>query len=140
MDPRVATYTYIWTIVDIRHLRTASGGESLYLVTVFLSFSVFYRPQRSCGKVMFLHLTVSHSVHRGQGDLCQGDPSPLDKDLPRTGTPLDRHPLDRKPSLDRDPPSRQRPPHTVTIGRYASSLNAFLFVFLLLRKREILLS
>ena len=25
----------------------------------------FYRPQRSCGKVMFLHLSVSHSVHRG---------------------------------------------------------------------------
>ena len=25
----------------------------------------FYRPQRSCGKVMFLHLSVSHSVHWG---------------------------------------------------------------------------
>ena len=24
-----------------------------------------YRPQRSCGKVMFLHLSVSHSVHEG---------------------------------------------------------------------------
>ena len=24
-----------------------------------------YCPQRSCGKVMFLHLSVSHSVHRG---------------------------------------------------------------------------
>ena len=24
-----------------------------------------YRPQRSCGKVIFLHLFVSHSVHRG---------------------------------------------------------------------------
>ena len=24
----------------------------------------FYGPQRSCGKVMFLHLSVSHSVHR----------------------------------------------------------------------------
>ena len=27
---------------------------------------IFYRPQRSCGKVMFLHLSVSHSVHRGR--------------------------------------------------------------------------
>ena len=53
---------------------------------------VFYHPQRSCGKVMFLHLSVSHSVHRGVsvqgvsvwgglclgglclGGLCQGDP------------------------------------------------------------------
>ena len=25
----------------------------------------FLPPQRSCGKVMFLHLSVSHSVHRG---------------------------------------------------------------------------
>ena len=46
----------------------------------------YYRPQRSCGKVMFLHLSVSHSVHRGlclsmhlpvqvvsvQGGLCPG--------------------------------------------------------------------
>ena len=27
----------------------------------------FYRPQRSCGKVMLLHLSVSHSVHRREG-------------------------------------------------------------------------
>ena len=36
---------------------------------------VFYHPQRSCGKVMFLHLFVSHSVHRGglcPGGLCPG--------------------------------------------------------------------
>ena len=25
-----------------------------------------YRSQRSCGEVMFLHLSVSHSVHRGE--------------------------------------------------------------------------
>ena len=25
----------------------------------------YYRQQRSCGRVMFLHLSVSHSVHRG---------------------------------------------------------------------------
>ena len=27
----------------------------------------FYRPHRSCGKVMFLHLSVSYSVHGGVG-------------------------------------------------------------------------
>ena len=32
-----------------------------------INFSYFYRPQRSCEKVMFLHLSVSHSVHRGWG-------------------------------------------------------------------------
>ena len=30
-----------------------------------LLFNSCYRPQRSCGKVMFLHQSVSHSVHRG---------------------------------------------------------------------------
>ena len=29
------------------------------------SLLYFYRPQRSCGKKMFLHLCVSHSVYRG---------------------------------------------------------------------------
>ena len=29
----------------------------------------FYHPQCSCGKVMFLHLSVSNSVHRGWGCL-----------------------------------------------------------------------
>ena len=27
----------------------------------------YYRPQRSCSKIMFLHLSVSHSVHGGGG-------------------------------------------------------------------------
>ena len=37
-----------------------------YLETCFL---VFTARKRSCGKVMFLHLSVSHSVHRERG-LC----------------------------------------------------------------------
>ena len=39
----------------------------------------FYRPQRSCGKVMFLHLSVILFTGAGvsvQGGLCQGDPPP----------------------------------------------------------------
>ena len=36
-------------------------GRQLYI------FGNFYRPQRSCNKVMFLHLSVSHSVHGGGG-------------------------------------------------------------------------
>ena len=31
---------------------------------IFCSSSI-YRPQRSCGKVMFLHLSVIHSIHKG---------------------------------------------------------------------------
>ena len=29
------------------------------------SATLYYRPQTKCAKVMFLHLSVSHSVHRG---------------------------------------------------------------------------
>ena len=38
-----------------------------HLLNYWLMASItnFYRPQRSCGKVKFLHLSVSHSVHRG---------------------------------------------------------------------------
>ena len=76
-----------------------------------------YRPQRSCGQVMFLHLSVNHSVHRGGGGLCLGDP------------PGQRHPPDRDPQTetppDRDPPG-QRHPRTVRSGRYASYWNVLL--------------
>ena len=32
---------------------------------MFLMFVVFYRPQTKFTKVMFLHVSVSHSVHTG---------------------------------------------------------------------------
>ena len=41
-------------------------GHSCYINSSNLQkLMLFYRPQRSCGKGMFLHLSVSHSVHRG---------------------------------------------------------------------------
>ena len=43
-----------------------------------------YRPQRSCGKVMFLHLSVSHSIHGG--GVCHTSPRAYWAD-----TPPDRH-------------------------------------------------
>ena len=43
----------------------------------------FYRPQRSCGKVIFSQASVSHSVNRGKG--CLAD------------TPLGRHPTQCMP-------------------------------------------
>ena len=96
----------------------------------YVTIIVYYRPKRSCGKVMFLHVSV---ILFTGGSLCQGDPPP-DRDPPRTETP----PLpwtETPPSLDRDPPfpgqrppsPGQRPPRTVTSGRYASYWNAFLF-------------
>ena len=52
-----------------------------------------YHPQRSCGKVMYLHLFVI--LFTGGVSL--------------TETPLDRDPLDRDPSPGQRPPA-QRPP------------------------------
>ena len=50
----------------------------------------------SCGKVRFLHLSVSHSVHRGRGFPNREPPQteiPLNRDPPWTETPQDRDPL-----------------------------------------------
>ena len=63
-------------------------------------FSLFTARKQSCGKVMLLHLSVSHSVHRG------GE-----------GLPGQR------------PTSGQRPPCTLTTGQYASYWNALLLKY-----------
>ena len=120
-------------------------------------FSGYYRPQRSWSKVIFLHLSVSHSVLRGfcHTPLRQTPlppwavtPYPLGRRLPfktHKPTPLGRHtpaPLGRHP-LWADPAGRT-PPWADTLslcavhagirstsGRYASYWNAsFFWIFL----------
>ena len=103
-------------------------------VLIASTFGYFYRPQRSCGKVMFSHLSVSHSVHRG---------------VSATHTPLGRHPLPsacwhtHPPAqcmLGYTPPAQcmlgyTPPSHTVhagirsTSGQYASYWSAHLYLF-----------
>ena len=62
-----------------------------------------YRPQQSFGKVLFLHLSVSHSVH-GEGVSVSGlGRHPL-TDTPQVDTPLGR-PLGQTP-LGRNPPGQ----------------------------------
>ena len=70
-----------------------------------------YRPQTKFAKVMFLHVSVSHSVHRGRGlaQYMEGYTPPPDQRQappPRSGTPHRRHP----PGPDT--------PHAVHAGRY----------------------
>ena len=65
--------------------------------TFSLMFVVYYRPQTKFEKVMFLHLSVSHSVHRGStwagtppGKYPQAGTSPAGyppESIPRAGTP-----------------------------------------------------
>ena len=98
-----------------------------------------YRPQRSCGKVMFLHLSVSHSVHGRCVPACTGADTPQ-TDTPWSDTPPGRHPPGQTP-LGRHPPAQCMLGHTHThthlpracwdthgycCGRYASYWNAFL--------------
>ena len=147
--PRCIYPTYDYThclcdsIENITHSLCTKEFQARY-------FSYFSRPQRSCGKVMFLHLSVSHSVHRegGQTPLGLGRPPPLgcrppmDADPPRCRppplwmqTPLgwaDPWGLGRPPRLDR-PPWMQTPPRLgalppiwSTSGRYAFYWNAYL--------------
>ena len=61
----------IWEMSDSSSCIMSQIGSYQFVIclqyaSVFCGFfCVFYRPQLSCGKVMFLHLSVSHSVHRG---------------------------------------------------------------------------
>ena len=94
------------------HLSDSVHGESPWQRHI-------YRPQQSCGKVMFLHLSVILFM----GGLCQGDPPgwrlpgqrlpgqrpPLDKDPLEQRPPGQRHPWTETHPLDRDPPPGQRP-------------------------------
>ena len=52
--------------------------------------------KRSCGKVMFLHLSVSHSVHRGVSASVHAGIQPPWEDTPLGTTPLGRHPPCRR--------------------------------------------
>ena len=47
-----------------------------------LKVACCYRPQHSCGKVMFLHLSVSHSVHRGMYPRMHWGRHPLGRHIP----------------------------------------------------------
>ena len=81
----------------------------------WICLCIFYRPQRSCGKVMFLHLSVSHSVHRGRGCLPQcmlGYPPPL------AGTPPGQvHPQANTPPRQVHPPGRYTPQASTPPGQ-----------------------
>ena len=65
----------------------------------------FYRPQRSCSKVMFLLLSISHSVHRGVYSSMQWGRHPPGQTYP--SMQWGRHPPGQTPL-------RQTPPWTDT--------------------------
>ena len=94
--------------------RSSHRLSNVLILTIhikIITYCVYYRPQRSSGKVMFLHLSVSHSVHRGVG---WGWCLPLVRGLYATHTsPLGTHPqADTPPGqapLGRHPPGHTPP-------------------------------
>ena len=93
---------------------------------LFLSFITIRK--QSCGKVMFLHLSVSHSVHRGvSASVHAGIHTPLGRHPP----PPSRNPLGRQPPPPGQTPAPGQIPHPADghcSRRYASYWNAFLFI------------
>ena len=83
----------------------------------------YYCLQHSCGKIMFLHLSVSHSVHRGVYPSMHWGRRPPGRHIPAcTGadTPRGRHPLGRRLQADtpRQTPPKQTPPGRHPPGRH----------------------
>ena len=74
---------------------------------VLIRWSIYYRPQRSCGKIMFLHLSVilftgGPDTPLGRNPLGRQAPGrhPLGRHLPQADTPLGRHPQETTTAAD----------------------------------------
>ena len=85
---------------------------------------IFTVRKRNCGKVMFLHLSVSHSVHGGCAcrSACWDTQPPRAEDAPGQASPPEQ-----APPLDRHSlPLRPHP--SSCCGRYSSYWNPILFL------------
>ena len=121
---RVGSFTCV-----LLHLQAIGSSHSL-LPTCWSFFCLYYRPQRSCGKVMISQASVQ---------------TPPRQTPPWEDTPEDRHPPPGRHPRRQTPPTRhtplpgQTPPlgsacwiHTPggqCSGQYTSYWNAFFFVF-----------
>ena len=89
----------------VHRLRWEKGLRVVFMISLN-----FYHPQRSHGKVRFLHMSVSHSVHGGRVYSSMHWAG-----TPRGQTPpVSRHPPDRHPLMGRHPPGR-----TPCVSQYA---------------------
>ena len=90
------------------------GSFLLSLTTnVFSNLSnVDYCPQRSCGKVMCLHLSVYHSVHRGSVCHTPSADTPPGQTPPGQTPPEQTPPSGHTPTLGHTHPWGTHPPST----------------------------
>ena len=92
--------------------------SSLYVSSLGLSpVSPSYRPQHSCGKIMFSEVCVKNSVHRGVCiSACTGADTPPPSNTPRCKHPLVRHLLWSDTPWS-EPLPRQTPPGQTPSGQ-----------------------
>ena len=79
------------------------------------TLQLYYRQLTKFAKVMFLHVSVSHSVHRGVSASVHAGIPPQEEtpraDTPRADTPQKQTPhLEQTPPRSRHPPGGQTPP------------------------------
>ena len=98
---------------------------------LLIPWSFIVTVRNEVAKVMFLHLSVSHSVHRGGLPQCMLGCNPPEPGTPPPGSrhPPHQHPLEQTPPRTRHPPDQAPtlPADGYCCGRYASYWNAFLF-------------
>ena len=128
-----------------------SFSNSKRLDYIITSCPQFYRPQRSCGKVMFLHLSVilfTGGLPPPWADtsICRhpSGQTPPWADTPWADISLGRHPPGQTPTWADTHPWADTPqadtPQAVHAGiwstsrQYASYWNAFLFIYLAVKK------
>ena len=94
------------------------------LGSVKVNTTTNYHPQRSCSKVMFLHLSVSHSVHRGMR--CLSPPLGRHPQTPPSGTNPRQTPPWQAPPQQIPPipiqgrhPPQQTPPSQTPPARHS---------------------
>ena len=114
-----------WRVIQARYC-----WEQTYKGRYF--FYYIYRPQTKFAKVMFLHLSVSHSVHRRVSASVHAGirhPSWADSPPPQEQTPLwTDTPWEQTPSRSRHPLHSACWEIQATSGQYASYWNAYLFL------------
>ena len=105
------------------HCTGPGQGIDQETMSFYIALCVHTTQGQSCGKVMFLHLSVSHSVHRGGRCLGRHPPPQADTPPPQADTPPGRHLsviLFTGECLARHPP----PTATAADGTYPSGMHS----------------
>ena len=84
-----------------------------------MSYSINYRPQRSWGEVMFLHMSVILFMGGGSASVHTGIPTPEQTISPQEETRKIFSPPRKKPGR---PPQEESPPKAVHTGRYGQQV------------------